>query len=206
MRIALDKFDLFYYIEGLARYDYSDISVWEWALSILNKLDLDTKECIRHWCERDLGEEFSDDASFQSFLSTYDLPFAEGDMPLLVDMGVGELKCFIASKGHGSHLRQDIWEFMVDSCRMIPKGVQKELYEWAKEEFTEDSDDKENFLDCYNPDNRYVITIEYSHGKKEVSGHECYLHKGEYHVGFHTILREWEERGESVRIVSVEKK
>ena len=107
---------------------------------------------------------------------------------MLIDLDKHQLLYYLEGCARGSHLRQGCWHDMIRLYPKMDQSMRDYLYKYAKRDikpyfdrtFSDGfrpvgADDFDQFLACFNPDNRYMVTLT-DGGKTETVG--AYFYRG----------------------------
>lgn len=74
-----------------------------------------------------------------------------------------------------------------DYYHIMTNNEREQLFNWIQKSYKFDLEKEEcqHFYDRFNPDNQYKV---YNNMDGEVDYHECYLHKGQYHLKHNTWI------------------
>ena len=98
---------------------------------------------------------------------------------MLIDLDKHQLLYYLEGCARGSHLRQGCWHDMIRLYPMMDQRMRDYLYKYAKRDikpyfdrtFSDGfrpvgADDFDQFLACFNPDNRYSLSVTLYNGNK----------------------------------------
>lgn len=216
IRVDFDNFELLFLVEGVFKYCNKNIA--KWMESVLPKVGDNMRAFLSSCIERNLKDFFvdgerkgRDTATYNELMSMLSkkVGYDTNSVPLM--LSIQELQGYVKSCGFGSHLRQDVWEWMVNHVySKLSEDEREQMYLWMNRVFKNTFDDnafKEYYQRClarYNKSNKYIVFLEYTmNGKHGIHKEEdVYKFNDSYWVDFSRQVCSWENSGDKVELLN----